>query len=149
MTNFDIPVVRFEEAQNLITAALVGSTGATSDAGCARFDLGSKVMAPKFTLQVKVTNNATAPGASRIATLFYAFSSEAITDLSATGAPLEFAANGETSLAVALRNSANAVHRHHTAQIDPRARYLYVWYDITTLDASAKVTIAVDINLLG
>jgi hypothetical protein len=149
MTNFDIPVARFEEAQNLITAAAVGSTSATADAGCVRFDLGTKVMAPRFTLQVKVTNNATAPGASRTATLHYAFSSELITDLSATGAPLEFGGNGETTLAVALRNSANAVHRHHTALIDPRARYLYVWYDITILDLNARVTISADINLLG
>jgi len=149
MTCFDIPVVRFEEAQNLITAALVGTTSATSDAGCVRVDLGAKVMAPRFTLQVKVTNNGTAPGASRNVTLFYGFSSEALADLSATGTPLEFAANGETSLAVALRNSANAIHRHTTALVEPRARYLYVWYDITLLDASAKVTIAIDINLLG
>jgi hypothetical protein len=149
MTSFDIQVMRFQEAVSLIAAAGVGSIGATSDAGCVVVDLGTKNAVPKFALQAKVTNNATAPGASRVVTVTYAFSSESIADLTATGAPLQFAGNGEATLAVALRNTANAIQRHTTNPLDPKSRYLYVWYDITILDASATVTVAVDLIWLG
>lgn len=149
MTDFSIPIARLQEPVAVLTATTVGDTSAVANAGCVQIDLGSKQVVPRFSLQVKVTNNATAPGTGDSVTIFYAQSAENITDLTATGAPLSFEGNGETSLAVALQNTISAVHRHITAPIDVRARYLYVWYDITALAISAKVTISVELNWLG
>lgn len=149
-TSYDLRAFRPEEALNLITVAAAGSTGATTDAGCVRLDLlTTKPLVPGFTLHAKVTTNATAPGASKNLTLHYAFSPELITDLTATGAPLQFAGNGEATSVVTLRDAATAIHRQSTAVLETRARFLYVWYDISALAASAALAVQVDIVWLG
>lgn len=148
-SSFTIPIARFQAPINLITASAVGSTSTTSNAGCVKLELSNKQAVPRFTLQAKVTNSATAPGATKTVTVYYAFSGDDITDVSATGAPLQFEGNAETALAVALQNTVSVVQRHITAPIEIRGRYLYVWYDITALGTGATVSITVDINWLG
>lgn len=148
MTNFSIDSFKPSDPVEILTASGVGSTGATSDAGCVRVDLGEKVLAPRFSLAVKVTNSATAPGTSKSVTIFYAWSPELLTNLTSTGAPLELS-GGELSLATTLRNTGAAVTRNMSANLEVRARYLYVWYDISALDVSATVSISVQLVWLG
>ena len=126
-----------------LTASGVGSTGATSNAGAVKVDLGGAPL-PRFVVRAGVVTNATAPGASRSVTVFWAGDNVEYDTGSVAVASL-YETAGETSLQVPLANTANNTKVGLSAPQDARGRWLYVWYDITALDAGATLTISVSI----
>lgn len=147
-TEYSLPATRPTATTTLISATVTAA--GTSDAGCVMLDLAEQPITSRFALHIKTTGDATtAVGSSKTVKLYYAFSDESIANLTSTGAPLQFASNGESSLTVALRNATSAVDRNATAILEARGRYLYVWYDVDALTAGSTVAVVISIQYLG
>jgi hypothetical protein len=104
--------------------------------------VGANRLATLTSLEFEVRTGGTAPGTSRTVTAYYAFASIG----TYTAAEMSTAA---ASQSLALVNSANTTRVYTLPVVYLGARYLYVWFDHSALDASASFTLIGRVNGLA
>ena len=110
-------------------------------------DGGLDIANPKifhFTIEAKCVNGAGTPGDSKKLTIFYAFSYEDDCDIETD----DILSQSESSFPVNLTNTGNgAINRNISDLIIPKARYLYLWYDVDDL-TTPLASLDVVLNIL-
>lgn len=96
----------------------------------------------KLAVEVSILTNATAPGANRTVTVYYAFA----TTGALTAAQMATASSNQV-LAVANATTTTRVYTLPVVYIS--GRYLYLWLDHTARDASSTLTLTVKVLGVG
>jgi hypothetical protein len=97
-----------------------------------------------ISLSAKLVTNGTAPGTTKTVTVQQYWSDEKITP---ANAPTELLARKVAGTALAVPNSANATRYFEIqAEVNPKARFLYLSTDWTALAAGAEIAATVRVN---
>lgn len=125
----------------------ITSVDATTGASLQIVDVGyyaanNLTQAEKLAVEVTILTNATAPGADRTVTVYYAFANAG----AYTAAQMATAASNQI-LAVANATTTTRVYTLPVVYIS--GRYLYLWLDHTARDASSTLTLTVKVLGVG
>lgn len=123
----------------------VTSVDATTGASLQVVDVGGYIAGitkqpDKLAVEVSVLTNATAPGANRTVTVYYAFAD--VATLTAAQA-----ATASSNQVLAIANSITTTRVYTLPVIYISGRYLYLWLDHTARDAGS--TLALTVKVIG
>lgn len=96
----------------------------------------------KLAVEVSILTNATAPGANRTVTVYYAFAHAG----ALTAAQMATAASNQV---LAVANSTEVTRVYTLPVVYISGRYLYLWLDHTARDASSTLTLTVKVLGVG
>lgn len=90
----------------------------------------------KIAVEISILNNATAPGAARTVTAYYALASVG----TYTAAQMATAASSQV---MAVENTASVTRVYTLPVIYMSGRYLYLWFDHTARDSGSVLTLTI------
>lgn len=125
----------------------ITSVDATTGASLQIVDVGyyaanNLTQAEKLAVEVSILTNATAPGANRTVTVYYAFAHTG----AFTAAQMATAASNQV---LAVANTASVTRVYTLPVVYISGRYLYLWLDHTARDASSTLTLTVKVLGVG